>query len=588
VGAGRGARDKWTYHGARFIFNLEVGAVGKGSASGVHGGEFPGLSELACLRAWYSGLTARAAVVQYLGQRKATGQSSRAMLSAIRHRLIRHAQDRHRDDLVEVFSHPADERQKREGVVRRAIEVLQQLPLPAPLLTHGVEQWFSSRAANALKNAGIETLADLTLRVPRRRRWWAAIPGFGVGSAKRVETFFAEHPELAQRARALVAIPAAQTSPWETLVVPEDVNGSRGAFRAPQATCTLSATDDYQAVQAWLELQDAQATQRAYRKEAERLMLWAILQRGKALSSLTTEDAIAYRAFLRNPSPRERWVGASRPRTSGEWRPFQGALAPRSVGYALSVVGALYRWLIAQRYVLANPFAGIKVKGASRSAAIDVSHVFSEHEWALIRPVADGLEWTGGWTEEGAQRLRFVLDFWYATGLRPSEIVAAVLGHIEDDARHDPWLNVLGKGSKRGKVVLPLLARGALDRYLAQRELPVTSTLWKPSTPLVPALAEEGAGVSASRLWSVMRRFFLHAATELETVSPSTAQKLKQATGHWMRHTHATHALGRGVDLTTVRDNLRHASVATTSVYLHTDDTKRARQIGEAFPGKQG
>jgi integrase len=123
---------------------------------------------------------------------------------------------------------------------------------------------------------------------------------------------------------------------------------------------------------------------------------------------------------------------------------------------------------------LANPFAGIKVKGASRSAAIDVSHVFSEHEWALIRPVADGLEWTGGWTEEGAQRLRFVLDFWYATGLRPSEIVAAVLGHIEDDARHDPWLNVLGKGSKRGKVVLPLLARGALDRYLAQRELPVT------------------------------------------------------------------------------------------------------------------
>jgi Phage integrase protein len=285
------------------------------------------------------------------------------MLSAIRHRLIRHAQDRHRDDLVEVFSHPADERQKREGVVRRAIEVLQQLPLPAPLLTHGVELWFSSRAANALKKFGIETLADLTLRVPRRRRWWAVIPGLGVGSAQRIESLFAEHPELTQMARALVAIPAAQTSPWETLVVPENVNGSRGAFRAPQATCTLSATDDYQAVQAWLELQDAQATQRAYRKEAERLMLWAILQRGKALSSLTTEDAIAYRAFLRNPTPRDRWVGPSRPRTSGEWRPFQGALAPRSVGYALSVVGALYRWLIAQRYVLANPFAGDQGQG---------------------------------------------------------------------------------------------------------------------------------------------------------------------------------------------------------------------------------
>jgi len=50
-----------------------------------------------------------------------------------------------------------------------------------------------------------------------------------------------------------------------------------------------------------------------------------------------------------------------------------------------------------------------------------------------------------------------------------------------------------------------------------------------------------------------------------------------------MRHTHATHALGRGAELTTVRDNLRHASVSTTSIYLHSDEVKRARRIGEAF-----
>lgn len=549
---------------------------------------FPSLSQLAALRAWYAGLSARAAVVHYLGQRKATGQSSRAMLGAIRRQLACYARARHRDDLASLISHPAAERQGRERAVRQALETLQQLPPPQPLLTDGVGQWLPARAAHALKKVGIETLADLTVRVPRRRRWWAVIPGLGVDSARRIEAFFAEHPALTERARALVTIPETQTPPWEALVVPEDVNGSRGVFRAPQATCTLSATDDYQAVQAWLELQDAQATQRAYRKEAERLMLWAILQRGKALSSLTTEDAIAYRAFLRNPAPRERWVGPSRPRTSGEWRPFQGGLAPRSVAYALSVVGALYRWLIAQRYILANPFAGIKVKGASRSSAIDVSHVFSEHEWALVRPLADGIEWTGGWTEEGAQRLRFVLDFWYATGLRPSEMVAALLGHIKDDAYGDVWLHVLGKGGKQGKVALPFLARGALDRYLAHRGLPVTHELWRPGTPLVPALTEEGVGLSASRLWSVMHRFFAHAATQLETVSPATAQKLRQATQHWMRHTHATHALARGVDLTVVRDNLRHASVATTSVYLHTDQMERARQVGEAFPARLG
>jgi hypothetical protein len=46
-------------------------------------------------------------------------------------------------------------------------------------------------------------------------------------------------------------------------------------------------------------------------------------------------------------------------------------------------------------------------------------------------------------------------------------------------------------------------------------------------------------------------------------------------------------ALARGVDLTTVRDNLRHASISTTSVYLHSDEVKRAKQIREAFAARR-
>lgn len=42
----------------------------------------------------------------------------------------------------------------------------------------------------------------------------------------------------------------------------------------------------YAAVQAWLALDGTDATQRAYRKEAERLILWAIVERWRALSSL--------------------------------------------------------------------------------------------------------------------------------------------------------------------------------------------------------------------------------------------------------------------------------------------------------------
>jgi len=32
-----------------------------------------------------------------------------------------------------------------------------------------------------------------------------------------------------------------------------------------------------------------------------------------------------------------------------------------------------------------------------------------------------------------------------------------------------------------------------------------------------------------------------------------------------------------------VQDNLRHASISTTSLYLHTDKARRARQMRDAF-----
>ena len=95
------------------------------------------------------------------------------------------------------------------------------------------------------------------------------------------------------------------------------------------------------------------------------------------------------------------------------------------------------------------------------------------------------------------------------------------------------------------------------------------------------------SGISATRLWVVMKRFFETAAGKVEQENPALAEKLRKATPHWMRHTHATHALARGAELTSVRDNLRHASISTTSIYLHGDDFKRAKQMGSAFLARE-
>ncbi len=247
------------------------------------------------------------------------------------------------------------------------------------------------------------------------------------------------------------------------------------------------------------------------------------------------------------------------------------------------VLGALFRLLIEQRYVLANPFSGVKVKGTER-AALDASHAFTEGEWLLLRTIADGLEWSYGWKAAAARRLRFVLDFGYATGLRASELVNVTLKDIRTDAQGDHWVELVGKGQKAGKVALPPLARAALERYLVDRGLPVSPEHWSPATPLISDLDDtDSRGLSTVRLWAILKRFFETTASLIEAEKPAFAVKLRLAGPHWMRHTHATHALKRGAQLTSVRDNLRHASISTTSTYLHSEEAERAKQFRDAF-----
>jgi hypothetical protein len=69
-----------------------------------------------------------------------------------------------------LLDHPAAERTRHAKAVAHAIDLLRHARPPEPQIADPVQQWFPARAVRALNAQGIVTLADLTVRIPRRRQ----------------------------------------------------------------------------------------------------------------------------------------------------------------------------------------------------------------------------------------------------------------------------------------------------------------------------------------------------------------------------------------------------------------------------------
>lgn len=108
---------------------------------------FPDAAELAVLRALGRRLSTRETAERYLSECRAPGASSCGALGRIR---------RQPRELAELFEIQADE---------RAIAPLRRLPRPKPTISDDVGLWLGVRLMAARHAAGIDTLADPTVRV---------------------------------------------------------------------------------------------------------------------------------------------------------------------------------------------------------------------------------------------------------------------------------------------------------------------------------------------------------------------------------------------------------------------------------------
>ncbi|MDX1653596.1 MAG: site-specific integrase [Candidatus Competibacteraceae bacterium] len=335
----------------------------------------------------------------------------------------------------------------------------------------------------------------------------------------------------------------------------------------------IAADNDLEAVAAWLAERagHSERTLENYWSHVERLLLWAAEERGRCLSELTLEDYTAYRRFLADPQPRERWCGPRARRGSPEWRPFTGPLSAPSRRLALRIIGSLLSFLCAAGYLRANP---LLLQRQSRDARQEdsrtVERFLDRQLWAAVHHHVE--RWPRDTPRERAryERVRWTLSLMVLLGLRRGEVVSHTQGIFRRRLRpagEQWWAQITGKGSKTRVVPLPRPCLEALVRY--RRHLGLTD-LPEPDdeTPLVCRLGSRRP-ITATVLFKLLKETLRGAADDLEGEDPAGAAHLRRAGPHWLRHTAITTQGDAGISLRHRGKSAGHSSVETTARYDH-------------------
>lgn len=163
------------------------------------------------------------------------------------------------------------------------------------------------------------------------------------------------------------------------------------------------------------------------------------------------------------------------------------------------------------------------------------------------------------------RRDRALLELLYATGCRASELSNLKLVDVHLDQR---FCKCHGKGSKQRLVPLGQKAVEAIQEYLEQERPRLASQAT--TSPGWLLLSRRGRRLRREAIWEIVKKYAVRSAVP-PTISP-----------HTLRHSFATHVLAGGADLRQVQEMLGHASIATTQIYTHVDQT-RLKKVHQQF-----
>ena len=332
-----------------------------------------------------------------------------------------------------------------------------------------------------------------------------------------------------------------------------------------------------------------------YRREIEHFLHWCWLVRRKSLTAIRREDFEAYVDFARNPPPK--WIGKRNVarfilkdglRTpNSRWRPYvsaggEYALSQAALQSLFSVLGSFFNFLIQENHAAANPVAKMRQKSKFLRGRQGRSRIrrLSPLQWEFVIDAAAKMA-----AEKPAvhERTLFVMNALFAMYLRISELVETPrwrpqMGHFQLDQEGNWWFLTVGKGNKEREVSVSDAMLEALKRYRRSRGLPPLPAPGEAS-PLIHKRRGGGGVGSTRQIRRIVQDCFDRANAKMRAEGfDGEADRLAEATVHWLRHTGISEDV-KHRPREHVRDDAGHGSSAVTDRYI---DVERAERHASA------
>ncbi len=233
---------------------------------------------------------------------------------------------------------------------------------------------------------------------------------------------------------------------------------------------------------------------------------------------------------------------------------MQQQLDPRTVNRKVACLRSYYKFLLRAGTIEANPMLRIKAPKMAKKLPEFVPEAALNN---LLNSFDFGTDFAG-------QRDQLVLEMLYGTGIRLSELIGI---HADDVSLGGSTVRVTGKGNKQRLVPLNPSLKRVIERYQACR----AHEFGPLAGPLL--LTDKGEAMYDKLVYRTVKHY-------LSQITTSGAQQHP----HALRHAFATHLLGKGADLNSIKELLGHASLAATQVYTHLSVDRLKSVFEQAHP----